>query len=233
MPKAAGSAVAPLYLFACLLLGGSAQGIWQNALLQLAGLAIIVWAAVSGRRDDLPRAARPIFVLAMAAIAVVAVQAIPLPAAGWEAASRARILRDYRLLGDGLPGFSIAVAPYASLSTLLCLIPPVAMFCAMVRLNAYRRSWLAAALLTGTTLGILLGALQVVVGLWGQSADEFRSQAEVELQLADRDRMDRERETSPMRIAPDAVVIRTDKMSVDETVDIVVAMCGLELMDVG
>jgi O-antigen ligase len=163
VPKAAGSAVAPLYLFACLLLGGSAQGIWQNALLQLAGLAIIVWAAVSGRRDDLPRAARPIFLLAMAAIAVVAVQAIPLPAAGWEAASRARILRDYRLLGDGLPGFSIAVAPYASLSTLLCLIPPVAMFCAMVRLNAYRRSWLAAALLTGTTLGILLGALQVVV----------------------------------------------------------------------
>lgn len=69
--------------------------------------------------------------------------------------------------------------------------------------------------------------------LWGQSADEFRSQAEVELQLADRDRMDRERETSPMRIAPDAVVIRTDKMSVDETVDIVVAMCGLESMDVG
>ena len=63
--------------------------------------------------------------------------------------------------------------------------------------------------------------------------DPIRSQAEVELQLADRDRMDRERETSPMRIAPDAVVIRTDKMSVDETVDIVVAMCGLELMDVG
>ncbi len=64
--------------------------------------------------------------------------------------------------------------------------------------------------------------------LWAQSADELRSQAEVELQLAERDRMDRERETSPMRVAADAVVIRTDKMSVDETVDIVVAMCGLE-----
>jgi cytidylate kinase len=51
----------------------------------------------------------------------------------------------------------------------------------------------------------------------------------VERQLAERDRMDRERETSPMRVATDAVVIRTDKMSVDETVDIVVAMCGLEL----
>jgi len=29
-------------------------------------------------------------------------------------------------------------------------------------------------------------------------------------------------------VAADAVVIRTDKMSVDETVDIVIAMCGLE-----
>jgi cytidylate kinase len=65
--------------------------------------------------------------------------------------------------------------------------------------------------------------------LWAQNAEELRTQAEVERQLADRDRMDRERETSPMRVAPDAVVIRTDKMSVDETVDIVVAMCGLEL----
>ena len=72
--------------------------------------------------------------------------------------------------------------------------------------------------------------------LWAQDAGEFRTQTEVEWQLADRDRMDRERETSPMLVARDAVVIRTDKMSVDETVDIVVAMCGLELVatdDVG
>jgi CMP/dCMP kinase len=69
--------------------------------------------------------------------------------------------------------------------------------------------------------------------LWAQSVDELRTQTEVEGQLADRDRMDRERETSPMRVATDAVVIRTDKMSVDETVDIVVAMCGLELVPHG
>jgi CMP/dCMP kinase len=65
--------------------------------------------------------------------------------------------------------------------------------------------------------------------LWAQNAEELRTQAEVEHQLAERDHMDRERETSPMRVATDAVVIRTDKMSVDETVDIVIAMCGLEL----
>jgi cytidylate kinase len=66
--------------------------------------------------------------------------------------------------------------------------------------------------------------------LWAQNAEELRTQADVEQQLAERDQMDRERETSPMRVAWDAVVIRTDKMSVDETVDIVVAMCGLEFM---
>ena len=65
--------------------------------------------------------------------------------------------------------------------------------------------------------------------LWALNFEELSTQAEVEQQLAERDRMDRERETSPMRVAGDAVVIRTDKMSVDETVDIVVAMCGLEL----
>ncbi len=65
--------------------------------------------------------------------------------------------------------------------------------------------------------------------LWALNFEELSTQAVVEQQLAERDRMDRERETSPMRVAGDAVVIRTDKMSVDETVDIVVAMCGLEL----
>ena len=34
-------AIAPSYLFLCLLLGGSAQGIWANMTLQLVGLAIL------------------------------------------------------------------------------------------------------------------------------------------------------------------------------------------------
>jgi CMP/dCMP kinase len=69
--------------------------------------------------------------------------------------------------------------------------------------------------------------------VWARTVDELETQTEVERRLAERDRMDRERETSPMRVATDAVVIRTDKMSVDETVDIVVAMCGLELVPDG
>ena len=67
MPSAVKSAVAPAYLFACLLLGGSAQGIWQNMLLQLVGLAIIAWAAASGD-EPLPKAARTLLLILVAGL---------------------------------------------------------------------------------------------------------------------------------------------------------------------
>ena len=73
------SAVAPLYLFACLLLGGSAQGIWQNAVLQLGGIVLIAWAAATGTPEPMPRRAKALLLLAIAAIAIVALQLVPLP----------------------------------------------------------------------------------------------------------------------------------------------------------
>ena len=46
MASRAREAAAPVYLFACLLLGGSAQGLWANMLLQLLGIGLIAWAAL-------------------------------------------------------------------------------------------------------------------------------------------------------------------------------------------
>ena len=161
MPSPARSAVAPLYLLACLLLGGSAQGIWQNAVLQLAGIAIIAWAAASHDPEPLPRAARMLLVLAAAVIAVVALQLVPLPPSLWAHGSRMRIAEGYQLLGRPIPALPLSLTPAATMSTLLCIIPPLALFCAMVRLRAYRAVWLAVALVGGTVLGIMLGALQV------------------------------------------------------------------------
>jgi O-antigen ligase len=151
-------------LFACLILGGSAQGIWGNMLLQLAGAGIIAWVAAAPVDGSLPHAAKPLLLMAIAAVAVVALQAVPLSPALWAHGPRERIAGGYQLLGLPVPALPISLTPYASLSALLCLIPPIAIFCAMVRLNAYRVSWLAAALLAGTVAGIVLGALQVVSG---------------------------------------------------------------------
>ena len=160
-PSPAKSAVAPAYLFCCLVLGGSAQGIWQNMLLQLLGLAITAWAAAEFSEEPLPAPSRRLLLLVIAGVAVVALQLVPLPASIWAHGVRLRLAHDYRLLGQPAPWLPISLTPYGSLSTLLCIIPPLAMFCAIVRLKAFRPSWLAAALIAGAIAGIMLGALQV------------------------------------------------------------------------
>ena len=161
MPSLVKSSVAPAYLLACLILGGSAQGIWQNTLLQLAGLGIIAWAAATGD-EPLPKSAQALMLILIAAFVVVVLQLIPLPTSLWAHGLRMRIAEGYSLLGRPVPSLPLSLTPYASLSTLLAIIPPLAMFCAILRLGAFRASWLAAALLAGAVAGITLGALQVV-----------------------------------------------------------------------
>ena len=161
VPSAMRGLVAPLYLLACLVLGGSAQGVWQNMLLQLAGLAIIVWAAVGGAHEPLPERGRIALLILVIGLGVVVLQLLPLPPSMWSEGSRARIVADYALLARAAPWLPVSLTPYASLNSVLALIPPLALFCAILRLGAFHANWLAAALLAGCLAGIGLGALQV------------------------------------------------------------------------
>ena len=154
--------VAPIYLFGCIVLGGSAQGIWQNMVLQLAGIAMIAWAALDGGSEPRPPAVKQLLVLIAAAIAVIALQLIPLPASLWpHLGPRARIADGFRQLAMAVPAEPLSVTPAASLNSLLGIIPGLALICAMVGLKAYRPRSLAAALIAGTLASIALGALQV------------------------------------------------------------------------
>lgn len=155
-------AVAPLYLLLCLIIGGSAQGVWANMLLQLLGIALIAWAAASRADEPLLAPARQLLWLVLIGVAVVALQLVPLPASVWpHLGGREAIASGYHVLGLETPALPLSLTPHESLNSLLGLIPPLALFCAIVRLRAYRASWLVAALLAGTIAGILLGALQV------------------------------------------------------------------------
>lgn len=149
-----------MYLFVCLILGGSAQGVWQNMVLQLVGIAIIAWAVASPADEPMTLPAKRLLFLSIAGIAIVAAQLVPLPPGIWNHGARERIADGFAILGQRLPALPLSLTPYESLSTLLCLIPPLALFCAIVR-KAYRPIWLAVALLGGSIAGILLGALQV------------------------------------------------------------------------
>lgn len=154
--------VAPTYLFACLLLGGSAQGVWGNMVLQLTGVAILAWATIDQSDEPLAAPARQLLLLALVAIAVIALQMVPLPASLWSHLGRGgRIAGDLHALGLPSPAEPLTLTPALGLDSLLAVIPPLALFCAMVRLRAYRPHWLAVALLAGTLAGIILGAVQV------------------------------------------------------------------------
>ncbi|MGN6056969.1 MAG: O-antigen ligase family protein [Sphingomicrobium sp.] len=162
MPSRARQAVAPVYLLLCLVLGGSAQGIWQNMALQLLGIAILGWAAWPADGKPLGRPARQLLVIAILAIALVALQMVPLPASLWTRLGGRGVVADgYHILGLSVPALPLSLTPYRSFDCLLALIPPVALFIAIVSLRAYRPGWLAGALLLGAMTGVVLGALQV------------------------------------------------------------------------
>jgi O-antigen ligase len=162
MPSRARTIVAPAYLFACLILGGSAQGIWSNMLLQLVGVAIIAWAALDRSEERVAPAARQLLLLTILALAVTAIQLVPLPHGLWASLGpRAEVAEGLRALGAQHPSEPLSLTPAAGLDTVLRIIPGLALFCAMVRLRAYRPLWLAFALIAGTLAGIALGAMQV------------------------------------------------------------------------
>src|SRR4029079_7348827 len=165
MKGRAREAVAPVYLFACLVAGGSAQGAWANMVLQLLGLGLIAWAAAVPARGKPTSTARHLLWIGLAALVVIALQLGSLPASLLASlGGRRAFAGGYSVLGMAVPPMPISLSPYDSFATMLTLLPPIGMVCAIGPLQAYRPSWLALALLAGTLCGILLGALQVASG---------------------------------------------------------------------
>ncbi len=155
-------AIAPAYLFACIVMGGSAQGMFSNLLLQLLGIAILCWAllASSPVRDSRP--ARQLGWIAVLAIALVLIQLVPLPPALWShLPGRQFVVDGFRLLGQPLPWMPLSLAPSDTIATAMALLPPLAMLALILRLGAYRDDWLVLALLLAAFISIALGFLQI------------------------------------------------------------------------
>ncbi len=162
MRDALRQSVAPLYLLLCLVLGGGAEGIWRNLALQLIAVVIIAWAAIERPSERTLRPARQLALIVSLALLLLAMQLVPLPPSVWSALpGRQPLIEGYQLLGQTAPWLPISLTPYSTMAALPWLLPPLAMLAAILRLKAYRTSWLVAALLAGTILGVLLGALQV------------------------------------------------------------------------
>lgn len=156
--------VVPIYLILCVVLGGSGQGIWANLVLQLTAIAVLVWAFVARRSDDLTSASRQLMALAAITAAVIAVELVPLPPGVWAALpGRELVVGGYQALGYPLPSLPLSMTPYATVETILVVLPALAVLVATIRIRQ-RESWLAAALLLAVFAGVVLGALQVASG---------------------------------------------------------------------
>ncbi len=158
-------AIAPAYLFACIAMGGSAQGIFSNLALQLLGIAILAWAFLTMTPLKVSKTARALGWIAAAAVAIVLIQLIPLPPAFWSnLPGRQIVVSGFRLLGQPLPWMPISLAPNDTIATAMAMIPPLAMLALILRLGAYRDSWLLIALLLATFVSAALGVLQIQSG---------------------------------------------------------------------
>jgi O-antigen ligase len=150
------------YIFLCIVLGGSAQGVWPNLALQLLGIALLAWAAISPR-EELSDPRRPVAIelLAMAALAVIAIQLIPLPASIWQSLpGREGIARGFAALGYPAPSLPISETPYQSVATLFYAIPALAALFATDKLRPSPRV-VAGAVIAGLVSAVILGVIQV------------------------------------------------------------------------
>jgi O-antigen ligase len=159
-------AVVPVYLLACLLLGGaSAAGFVANSALQIAALPLIGWSLWQLFRQPVAAQIRaPLGLLALF-IALALLQLVPLPPELWTVLpGRGPVAHGYRLLGIPLPWLPLTLAPQVALSSLFWLLPAFATLLAIVVLGAFRGRGIAAAIVAVTLASVALGALQVIGG---------------------------------------------------------------------
>jgi O-antigen ligase len=153
--------VAPAYLLACLLLGGSTQTVWLGLVLQLVALAILAWGVIEWQQRPLGKEVSQLLFFAGAMVVLVAIHLVPLPPALWSALpGREPVVDGLKLLGLQ-PGWQpLSLAPYDTITAGRALLPPLALLVAILWLRAYTRTGLAMALLIGAVLGLALGMLQ-------------------------------------------------------------------------
>ena len=148
----------PLYLAACLVLGGSTDGVWTNLALQVGALLLIA-VSLASPAEPMPRRARQLIWLSIAAVLLVLLQLVPLPPALWTTLpGRGAIASGLAMIGEPLPWMPLSLSPADTLTSASFLLPPLAVLTWVVR---------GGPLSLRATVGVLLavGFVGAVLGL--------------------------------------------------------------------
>jgi O-antigen ligase len=133
--------------------------------LQLLALPIIFWAFIVQRGTPMPAPGRQLVLGIVLMILLVAAQLVPLPPGLWTSLpGRQTIVEGFHLLNLPLPWLPISLAPHATLSSALWLLPAIAVLLGIIRVGAFKTSWIAWIIALVATASVAIGALQVVGG---------------------------------------------------------------------
>jgi len=158
--------LAPAFLLACLLLGGSSSGgAVANGLLQLIGLGVIL-VVLAGRGGlVVTSAAWSVLAITGAAVAYLLVTLVPLPPSLWTMfPHREGVAHGFALLGVPAPMLGISLDRDGTIRALLSLVPPVAMFLSILAAPAAARRHAVMLLGIAAAVSVLLGVAQVATG---------------------------------------------------------------------
>ena len=159
----------PVYLFLCLILGGSSRAAWGSVALQLIAPWLIAYAALADRSVERTRGSRLLLWLLGGWLVLVLLQLVPLPPTVWtQLPGRETLAEGYRELGYALPWLPLSMAPYDLLRSLVTLLPPLAALLMVLGLRQ-NEAGVAGAIVVAAMAGVTLGALQVGGGGPGQS----------------------------------------------------------------
>lgn len=159
---------APAFLILCLLLGGTsgtAAGVIANALLQSLALCLLLLCLWTWGRAPAPVAAKGPMWLTGFLLLLCLLSLIPLPPALWQQLpAREPVAAGLSMLGLGTVPLPLSLAPEGTLASLLCLLPPSAVFLLVLRSSHEERKRLPLAVLGVAVVSIFLGAAQLLGG---------------------------------------------------------------------
>lgn len=156
----------PLYLLACLVLGGASNGgFLANGVMQSLGAILIVWALWAPSAFPTDVSARQLVWLLAAAILLMLLQFLPLPEALWALSlGRAELAAEGAAIGVDYSPLLWGLLPYEAAKSAVWLVPAMALALVMLRRSDWRPQHLAWAIVAAMVVSVILGAIQLGQG---------------------------------------------------------------------
>jgi O-antigen ligase len=145
--------------------GGSSQGLWADAFIQLCSLPLLGLIVVKLWREGLRSHDIYLLLLVNAVVFLPLLQLLPLPPPIWSSLpGRASLVESYKAAGIPLPWEPLSLDPDATWFSLLSLLPAIAVFLALNLLGLKTRRILSLLILGFAFGNVLLGLAQLAEG---------------------------------------------------------------------